>query len=151
MSVNNCSFITLTPPDTLSRPIWDLNNYVLLVKTNPFPELVVIFPGLFTSNIPRYFLDFAYLTVTTKLHLWIVLDVFIWSPGSAPCLNFHIFKLVSHGLLTFQLDCLSVILRLYFGKENIRMTHFLSYTGKCATCVKHAFLKTHVKRTFNAW
>ena len=33
--------------------------YVLLVETNPFPKLVVIFSGLFTSNIPRYFLDFA--------------------------------------------------------------------------------------------
>ena len=26
--------------------------YALLVETNPFPELVVIFSGLFTSNIP---------------------------------------------------------------------------------------------------
>ena len=33
--------------------------YVLLAETNPFPEPVVIFSGLFTSNIPRYFLDFA--------------------------------------------------------------------------------------------
>ena len=32
---------------------------VLLVETNPFPELVIIFSGLCTSNIPRYFLDFA--------------------------------------------------------------------------------------------
>ena len=31
--------------------------YVLLVDTNPFPDLVVIF--LCTSNIPRYFLEFA--------------------------------------------------------------------------------------------
>ena len=28
--------------------------YVLLVETNPFPELVVIVSGLFTSNIPRF-------------------------------------------------------------------------------------------------
>ena len=34
--------------------------YVLLVETNPFPEFVVIFSGLFISNIPRYFLDIAY-------------------------------------------------------------------------------------------
>ena len=33
--------------------------YFLLVETNPFPELVVIFSALLTSNIPRYFLDFA--------------------------------------------------------------------------------------------
>ena len=33
--------------------------YVLLVETNPLPERVVIFSGLFTSNIPRYFLYFA--------------------------------------------------------------------------------------------
>ena len=25
----------------------------------------------------------------------------------------------------------------------------ISYIGKCATCVKHAFLKTHVKRMLN--
>ena len=34
--------------------------FVLLVENNPFPELVVFFSGLFTSNIHRYFLDFAY-------------------------------------------------------------------------------------------
>ena len=33
--------------------------YVLHVETNLFPELVVMFFGLFTSNIPRYFLDFT--------------------------------------------------------------------------------------------
>ena len=33
--------------------------YVLLVETNPFPELVLIFSRLFTSNMPWYFLDFA--------------------------------------------------------------------------------------------
>ena len=32
--------------------------YVLLVETNPFSELVMIF-GLCSSNNPRYFLDFA--------------------------------------------------------------------------------------------
>ena len=32
--------------------------YVLLVETNAFPELVVIFSGLLTSNILRYFLDY---------------------------------------------------------------------------------------------
>ena len=32
--------------------------YFPLVKTNPFPELV-LFSGLITPNIPRYFLDFA--------------------------------------------------------------------------------------------
>ena len=35
-----------------------LFEYVLLVETNPFLELVV-FSGLLTSNISRYFLDFA--------------------------------------------------------------------------------------------
>ena len=35
--------------------------YVLLVETNPFSELVVIFSEPLTSNIPRYFLDFALL------------------------------------------------------------------------------------------
>ena len=33
--------------------------YVILVETNPFRELVVILSGLFTSNFPRYFLDFT--------------------------------------------------------------------------------------------
>ena len=33
--------------------------YVLLVEINDYPELVVFFTGLFISNIPRYFLDFA--------------------------------------------------------------------------------------------
>ena len=35
--------------------------YVLLVEINPIPEIVVILSGLFTSNIPRDFLDFAYI------------------------------------------------------------------------------------------
>ena len=34
--------------------------YVLLVETNPFSELVVIFPDYALSNIPQYFLDFAF-------------------------------------------------------------------------------------------
>ena len=35
-------------------------NYVLLVETNPFPELVIIFPDyICTSNIPRHFLHYA--------------------------------------------------------------------------------------------
>ena len=50
---------TITPPATWSCSIWNLHINALLVETNPFLELVVIFPGLFTSNIPRYFLDFA--------------------------------------------------------------------------------------------
>ena len=33
--------------------------YVQLVEINPFPELI-FFPGRFTSNIPRYYLEFAY-------------------------------------------------------------------------------------------
>ena len=33
--------------------------FYLLRLINSFPEIVVIFPGLFTSNIPRFFLDFA--------------------------------------------------------------------------------------------
>ena len=37
--------------------------YVLLVEINPSPELVVFF-GLFTSNIPRYFLDFAFISLS---------------------------------------------------------------------------------------
>ena len=52
-----CRQGTLTPPDTWSRPFgtcicstcWDQS----------FSELVVIFSGLCSSNIPRYFLDFA--------------------------------------------------------------------------------------------
>ena len=40
-----CQQGTLTPPDTWSSPIWDLHNYVLHVETNPFPEIVVIFPN----------------------------------------------------------------------------------------------------------
>ena len=35
--------LTLTPPDNQSCPIFGLA-YVLLIETNPFPELVVIFP-----------------------------------------------------------------------------------------------------------
>ena len=49
---------TLTHPDTWSRPIWDMHMFYLL-RPILFPELVVFFPGLFTSNISRYFLDFA--------------------------------------------------------------------------------------------
>ena len=74
---------TLTPPDTWSRPILGLA-YVLVVVTNPFPELVVIFP------------DYA-------LYVWIhwrktsacfgtslsnILDYFVWlripDEGSVP-------------------------------------------------------------------
>ena len=33
--------------------------FVLLVETNPIPELVVFFSGICTSNITRYFLYFA--------------------------------------------------------------------------------------------
>ena len=40
--------------------------YVLLVETNPFPELIVIFSKLFTSNIPRYFLEFAWSIIKDK-------------------------------------------------------------------------------------
>ena len=35
--------------------------YVLLVETNPYPELVVIFFGLTTANITWYFLEFTLL------------------------------------------------------------------------------------------
>ena len=34
--------------------------YVLLVQTNPFQNLSLFFSGLCSSNIPRYFLDFAF-------------------------------------------------------------------------------------------
>ena len=43
---------TLTPPNTWSRPIWDLH-MVYLLRPILFPNLYFFF-GLFTSNIPRY-------------------------------------------------------------------------------------------------
>ena len=51
---------TLTPPDTWSRPIWDLHMFYLLSPIL-FPNLSWFFSGLlvFTLNIPRYFFDFA--------------------------------------------------------------------------------------------
>ena len=48
--------------------------YVLLVETNPFPKLVVIFSGLFTPNIPGYFLDF--LSMYLLLRMNDMLDIF---------------------------------------------------------------------------
>ena len=47
--------------------------YVLFVETNPFPELVVIFSGLFTSKISRYFLDFASQKFSFRKHFGTVL------------------------------------------------------------------------------
>ena len=41
--------------------------HVLLVDTNPLSGRVVIFSGLCSPNIPRYFLDFAH-TQTTNNH-----------------------------------------------------------------------------------
>ena len=43
--------------------------YVLLVETNPFPELVVILSGLCTSNIPRYF-PILLRTTSTYISFW---------------------------------------------------------------------------------
>ena len=65
---------TLTPPDTRSRPIWDLHMFYLL---NPFPEIVVIFSGLFTSNIPRYFLDFALSSIYPCINTYSFLYIWI--------------------------------------------------------------------------
>ena len=48
---------TLTPPDTWSRPLG--TSICSTCCDQPFSELVVIFTGLCSSNIPRYFLDFA--------------------------------------------------------------------------------------------
>ena len=53
--------------------------YVLLVETNPFPELVVIFTGLFTSNIPWYFLVLLYTRLeeldSKGIKVWHVLNI----------------------------------------------------------------------------
>ena len=63
---------TLTPPDTWSRPIWDLHMFCLL---RPILSGTIFFSALFTSNIPRYFLDFAYyrcqysLTIGSREHV----------------------------------------------------------------------------------
>ena len=35
--------LSLTPPEPGPIPFWDKHNYVLLIETNPFPKLVVIF------------------------------------------------------------------------------------------------------------
>ena len=67
-----CRQGTLTPPDTWSRPILDLHMFYLLRKIL-FPNLS-LFSGLCTSNIPRYFLDFAPLKFQRDLRLWL----FIW-------------------------------------------------------------------------
>ena len=52
-----CGQGTLTPPDTRSHPIWDLNMFScwdqFLYRTCRY------FSGLCYSNIPQYFLDFA--------------------------------------------------------------------------------------------
>ena len=53
-----CRQGTLTPPDTLGLA------YVLLVEANPFSELVGFFFELYSSNIPLYFLDFAWICCT---------------------------------------------------------------------------------------
>ena len=63
-----CRQGTLTPPDTWSRPFgtcicstcWDQS----------FSELVVIFSGLCSSNISRYFLDFAFLSTAVLQYFW---------------------------------------------------------------------------------
>ena len=56
---------TLTPPETKDSPIWDLY-YIILVETHPFPNLS-LFSGLSSSNIPRYFLDFAVYVLLNSL------------------------------------------------------------------------------------
>ena len=48
---------TLTPPDTWSRSIWVLHMFYLLRLS--FSQTCCDFSGLSTSNIPRYFLNFA--------------------------------------------------------------------------------------------
>ena len=51
--------------------------YVLLVETNPFPELVVILSGLFSSIIPRYFLNLAWeFAIQLTLHMTSQLCIF---------------------------------------------------------------------------
>ena len=35
--------------------------------------------------------------------------------------------------------------------DTIFIYNTILYTGKFATCVKHAFFKTHVKPTFYTW
>ena len=59
---------TLTPPNTWSRPMLGLA-YVLPGETNSFPEPVVIFSGLCTSNIPRYFLDYAFHQILVSIRV----------------------------------------------------------------------------------
>ena len=52
-----CRQGTLTPPDTWSRPLWDLHMFYLLRPI--LFRTCRYFTGLCFSNIPRYFLDFA--------------------------------------------------------------------------------------------
>ena len=52
-----CQQGTLTPPDTWSRPLWDLHMFYLLRPT--LFRTCRYFTGLCSSNIPRYFLNFA--------------------------------------------------------------------------------------------
>ena len=49
---------TLSPPDTLSRPIWQLHMFYLLSPI--FVLNMLLFSGHCYSNIPRYFRDFAF-------------------------------------------------------------------------------------------
>ena len=56
-------------------------------------------------------------------------------------------------LWTLCEDVCSTQLKSYVGKV-VRTVSFAiryPYTANCAPCVKHAFWKTHVKCTFNAW
>ena len=57
-----CRQETLTPPDTWSRPIWDLHMFYLMGPI--FFSNLSLFSGLCNSSIPRYFLDFAWLKYT---------------------------------------------------------------------------------------
>ena len=65
-----CRQGTLTPPDTWSRPLGLA--YVLLVDTNPFSELVVIFPDYALRIFLGTFsiLPFKPLKIQTTYFIW---------------------------------------------------------------------------------
>ena len=67
---------TLIPPGTFSRPIWDLHMFYLL-RPILLPNLY--FFGLFTANIPRYFVDFAFTRRARKCWPPSTLTVWPWS------------------------------------------------------------------------
>ena len=74
---------TLTPPETWSRPIWDLHMFYLLRQI--LFRTFLDFSGLChrTSNIPLYCLDFA--SYNTFWYCWRYLE----STNLSPCVNQH--------------------------------------------------------------